>query len=108
MSAPNIDQLLEIAEQAFKSNHLALAESTLSQILQIHSNHSRANEFMAYLHGRNGNMQLAQKFLVQACKQNDCSAIALYELGSLNLENSNLEEAEVYFFEVPRKSRGVF
>jgi tetratricopeptide (TPR) repeat protein len=108
MSAPNIDQLLEIAAQAFKSNHLALAESTLSQILQIHSNHSRANEFMAYLHGRNGNMQLAQKFLVQACKQNDCSAIALYELGSLNLDNSNLEEAEFYFLRSLEKAGEFF
>jgi len=108
MSAQNIDQLLEIAEQAFKSNHMALAESTLSQILQIHSNHSRANEFMAYLHGRNGNIQLAQKFLVQACKQNDCSAIALYELGSLNLESGNLEDAEVYFLRSLEKAGEFF
>ena len=108
MSAQNIDQLLEIAEQAFKSDRLALAESALSQILQIHSNHSRANEFMAYLHGRNGNIQLAREFLVRACTQNDCSSIALYELGSLHLESGNLEEAEVCFLKSLEKAGEFF
>ena len=97
MSTQNTEQLLQIAEHAFKNNDLELSESVLLQVLEINPRHSKANELMAYIHGRKGNIRSAQDFLVRACMQNNCSPVALYELGSLHLESGNLEEAEVCF-----------
>lgn len=82
-------QLLSLAENAFSLNNFELAKDSLVECLQLNPKNSRANELLAYIQGNNGNVDQALKLLEIACLDPNCSAGALYELGSLHLQSNN-------------------
>lgn len=82
-------QLISLAENAFSLNNFELAKDSLVECLQLNPKNSRANELLAYIQGNNGNVDQALKLLEIACLDPNCSAGALYELGSLYLQRNN-------------------
>ena len=85
--------LIKLAEQYFRSDQYFLAENILKQIIDIDPSHSKANEFLAYIYGNQGDTELAFKLLKLACSREDCSPAALYYLGSYQLARALYDEA---------------
>ena len=81
MNTSEESALFLLAQQYLQTRNIDLAKKTLLRILQNNPNSSRANELLAYLEGGLGNISTAIDFLVTACKQKNCSADALYNLG---------------------------
>jgi tetratricopeptide (TPR) repeat protein len=86
-------QQLFLAEQHFRNNRSHLAKPILEEILSETPENSKANELLAYIYGNEGNLDGAQHFLELACKKVECSAEALYYLGSTQLKKGLFEMA---------------
>ena len=87
MNASQESALLLLARQYFQARNADLAKKTLFKILQTNSNSSRANELLAHIEGALGNTTAAIDFLITACKQKNCSADALYNLGKYYVDS---------------------
>jgi tetratricopeptide (TPR) repeat protein len=81
MNTSEESALFLLAQQYLQTRNIDLAKKTLLRILQTNSNSSRANELLAHIEGASGNTSAAIDFLITACKQKNCSADALYNLG---------------------------
>ncbi|HZY18587.1 MAG TPA: tetratricopeptide repeat protein [Ramlibacter sp.] len=108
MSRLDIPQLLAIGEQSFRSGNHAAARSIFEQILATQPRHSRASECLAYILGRAGQGQAAQRLLEVACEDPDCSAEALYYLGASYLHQDRAPLAIPCFERALRKAGDFF
>ncbi|MNJ94374.1 TPR repeat-containing protein YrrB [compost metagenome] len=97
MNLQNNAQLIKLAEHYFRSGNYPVAENFLKQILASNPADPKANELLAYIAGNTGNTELARKLLHRASQHPDCSAEALYYLGTSFLSNNQFQEATVYF-----------
>lgn len=97
MNSQNNAQLIKLAEHYFRSGNYPVAENFLKQILVSNPAEPKANELLAYIAGNTGNIELAGKLLHRACQHPDCSAEALYYLGTSLLSNNQFQEATEYF-----------
>lgn len=95
-SASKLPQALTLAEEYFRANNYVLAKSILSECLKTAPTNSRANELIAYIVGNEGDIRQAIEYLDRACKDPNCSPGALYELGSLYLQDNHPELAIPY------------
>lgn len=87
MNASQESALLLLAQKYLQARNADLAKKTLFKILQTNSNSSRANELLAHIEGGLGNTATAIDFLNAACKQKNCSAEALYNLGKYYVDS---------------------
>ena len=87
MNASQESTLLLLAQQYLQARNADLAKKTLLKILQTNPNSSKANELLAYVEGGLGNTATAIDFLNAACKQQNCSAEALYNLGKYYVDS---------------------
>jgi len=108
MRAGDLDQLLKIAEHNFHNKNYDFSESVLHQVLRIDANHTKACELLANIYFRKNNIELAYIFLTKASQRRDCSALALYELGAIHLQNGRNEQAEICFAGALKKADDFF
>ncbi len=87
------EQSLKLAEHYFQEKNYAHAKYFLDKVIEIDSSNSKANELLAYIHGNSGQFDVCFELLNLACKQNDCSAEALYYLGQIQLERGLFGQA---------------
>ena len=99
---------LNSAIALFQNGDFQASKEILEKVLVSNPNHSQAHEFLAYIAGNTGQAELSQKHLIQACAQSDCSAFALYYLGSSYLELANYSQAAVYFEKALQKQENFF
>jgi predicted O-linked N-acetylglucosamine transferase (SPINDLY family) len=99
---------LNSAIALFQNGDFEASKEILEKVLVSNPNHSQAHEFLAYIAGNTGQAELSQKHLIQACAQSDCSAFALYYLGSSYLELANYSQAAVYFEKALQKQENFF
>jgi len=102
------NQLLVIAENSFHNNNYEFAESILHEVLKINDRNPKAFELLAYINGARGNSELAYKFLIKASQEEDCSAAALYELGTIHLESGKFDQAKTCFINSLEKAGDFF
>jgi predicted O-linked N-acetylglucosamine transferase (SPINDLY family) len=93
MDSKEKEQSLKLAEYYFRNNNYSFAQQILNKVIKEDLNNSKANEFLAYIYGNLGQVDVSFDLLIVACKQNDCSPQALYYLGSMQLKKSLFEEA---------------
>ncbi len=87
------EQSLKLAQHYFREKNYAYAKYILDKVIKIDSSNSKANELLAYIHGNSGQFDVCFELLNLACKQNDCSAEALYYLGQIQLESGLFGQA---------------
>ncbi len=93
MDSKKKEQSLKLAEHYFRVNNYVFAEQILDGVIKEDLNNSKANELLAYIYGNLGQVDISFDLLVLACNQNDCSAEALYYLGSMQLKRGLFAEA---------------
>jgi tetratricopeptide (TPR) repeat protein len=84
---------LAIAEHAFRSGDFPLAERLLKAVLAADPSSSKANELMAYVSGRRGDVEGTGRFLQRATAAADASATSWYYLGVWLREHRRNAEA---------------
>ena len=87
------ENLIAIAEHNFNIRNFTLSETILNKALSLKPNDSKANELLGYIFANLDNPKLSHQHLLNACAQPDCSAKALYYLGSSYLDLSQFEIA---------------
>ena len=100
--------LLNSAIALFKNRDFQASKELLEKVLAASPNDSQANEFLAYIAGNTGQSDLAHQYLIKACAQSDCSAFALYYLGSSYLELAAYEQAAMCFERALHKQADFF
>jgi len=108
MSLQDINQLLVIAENSFHNNNFEFAESILYEVLKVNAKNPRAYELLAYINGKKEHSELAYKFLIKATEEEDCSAEALYGLGTIHLESGRFDQAKTCFISALKKAGDFF
>ena len=103
----DVKKEIEIALNYFTNNDFPAAEHILKKIIKAFPTNSTANEYLAYIYGNKGKLEHAYKLLEMACRQKECSAEAIYYLGSLQLKKLFYIEA-INSFEKAIKKRGPF
>ena len=103
----DVKKEIEIALNYFTNNDFPAAEHILKKIIKAFPTNSTANEYLAYIYGNEGKLEHAYKLLEMACRQKECSAEAIYYLGSLQLKKLFYIEA-INSFEKAIKKRGPF
>ena len=89
----DVSQDLGIAEHAFRSGNMALAENLLRHVLVSDPANSRANELLAYVAGNRGNLDEVFRLLTRATSAPDASATAWYYLGVWFLKKEDFARA---------------
>ncbi|MNR98258.1 TPR repeat-containing protein YrrB [compost metagenome] len=97
MNSPNNTQLIKLAEHYFRNGNYPYAQNFLKQILDANPADPKANELLAYIAGNTGHVELAHNLLHRASQHPDCSAEALYYLGTSFLRNNQAQEAISHF-----------
>jgi protein O-GlcNAc transferase len=108
MRMQDTNQLLEIAENSLRNNNYEFAESILHEVLKINAKNPKAFELLAYISGKKENPELAYKFLIMASQDKECSAAALYQLGTIHLESGRFEQAKHCFISSLEKAGDFF
>ena len=103
----DVQKELEIALHYFTNNDFRSAEHILKKIIIAFPTNSKANEYLAYIYGNEGKLEHSYKLLEMACRQKECSAEAIYYLGTLQLKKSLYIEA-INSFEKTIKRAGPF
>jgi len=103
----DVQKELEIALHYFTNNDFPAAEHILKKIIIAFPTNSKANEYLAYIYGNEGKLEHSYKLLEMACRQKECSAEAIYYLGTLQLKKSLYIEA-INSFEKTIKRGGPF
>ena len=85
--------MAQLAEHYFRTKNSQLAEKLSAKILESDPANSKANELLAYIVGNRGNSSLAFELLARASRDDNCSAEALYYLGTLMLAANRCIEA---------------
>jgi predicted O-linked N-acetylglucosamine transferase (SPINDLY family) len=93
MDSKQKEQSLKLADHYFRENNYLYAKHILEKIIEIDSENSKANELLAYIHGNLGQVDISFELLNVACSKNDCSAEALYYLGSAQLKRCLFDQA---------------
>lgn len=94
MDSKEISATIKLAENYFQAQNYPLAKNILEKILVIDPNHADAHEFLGYIYGNEGNNELSHMHLLKASEQINCSADALYYLGSSFLSKTEYKKAE--------------
>lgn len=94
MDSKEISATIKLAENYFQAQNYPLAKNILEKILVIDPNHADAHEFLGYIYGNEGNNELSHLHLLKASEQINCSADALYYLGSSFLSKTEYKKAE--------------
>lgn len=89
----NAVELLQTGESYFLEKHYVLSKKYLDLTLELSPNNSRALELLAYVVFYLGDQHHSMELLKKCSLQSDCSASALFELGSLELAHLNYNEA---------------
>ncbi|QWE04601.1 tetratricopeptide repeat protein [Polynucleobacter sp. JS-JIR-II-50] len=82
-----LNKLITLGEIDFRENRLEDACAKLKQAILLDPKNSKAHELLAYIYSRKGDQQRAFELLKIACAQSTASVGALYELGSLYLND---------------------
>lgn len=96
MQKDSPENLLRLAEKHFQAKDYKECELALELILSDNLDHTGANELLAYVAGSTGDLERLHNLLLRASKQSDCSARALYYLGSSFLERGQFQQAILY------------
>ena len=100
MNLDQIDPILLESEALFLQGNFDAAREKLLKILEVNKEHGKANEFLGYIAGNQGEIDQAIMFLRVATKSSNSSVSAMYELGSLLLATEKSSEALGYFKKV--------
>lgn len=101
------ENFLRLAEKHFRTKDYRACELALQVILKDNPDHAGANELLAYVRANTGDMAGFHHLLLRASQQSDCSAKALYYLGSSFLEKGQFKEA-IAFLDNSIKKSGEF
>ena len=99
---------LNSAIALFQNKDFEASKEILEKVLLSNPDSSQAHEFLAYIAGNTGQAELSHQHLIKACDQSDCSAFALYYLGSSYLELANYSQAAIYFEKALQKQGNFF
>lgn len=104
---PKNNQLLILAEQYFLEGSNALAKEILKSLTLNNPELSRPYELLGYIYGNEGNHNDSFELLKIASQKPNCSAEALYYLGTINLKKNNIHDA-IELFNLSIKKVGPF
>jgi protein O-GlcNAc transferase len=90
----NVAEILRLAIQEHRANHLEPAKEAYRQVLEIHPNHPEALYGLGMLAQQRGELQEAEKFLNAAAQFQPDSVKIWFTLGNLRQLQGQLAEAE--------------
>ncbi|MBU3540598.1 tetratricopeptide repeat protein [Polynucleobacter sp. UB-Tiil-W10] len=96
MQKDSLENSLHLARQHFQAKDYQATELALGAVLAENSDHAGANELLAYIAASTGDAERFHSLLLRAGQQSDCSAQALYYLGSSFLERGQFEHSILY------------
>ena len=96
MQKDSLENSLKLARQHFQAKDYQAAELALGAVLAETPDHAGANELLAYIAASAGDAERFHNLLLRASQQSDCSAQALYYLGSSFLERGQFEHSILY------------